>query len=183
MSFTQIPSGVVPPQVRQLIQACEPSQTAQPSPANRASAPDAPMQMDSTDLPLHSGEGAASRAGNGHSSSTAEASCAGLVAGKLAVRGHARLVARALWHAMRLHVVPPNSGADKRTDNARDASGSASINPAAAIWGAPASLGPAGAYVSAGPSDLWRFTCRAVAACTRVPAQHETIRNLQCSAL
>ena len=140
-------------QVRQLIQACEPSQTAQPSPADRAPAPDAPMHLDSTGLPLDSDEAAASRVGNG-TSSTAEASFAGLLIAKLAVRGHARLVARALWQAMRPHVVPNSSGADMHIDAARDASSSLGAAPRAVTWGAAASLGPAGAYASAAPLEL-----------------------------
>ena len=127
------------------MQACESSQTAQPSPADCAPATAGSMQSDSAASPLGAldrDEAAAGCVGNS-AGSTAEASFAGLVLGKLAVRGHARLVSRALWHAMRQHVVA-SSGAGDRT-NASDMSRSAGVVSGAATWGAPASLGPAGA--------------------------------------
>ena len=116
------------------------------------------MQVDSAASRVSSqvSGGAAAQTCHGAGSASAEASFAGLVVGKLAVRGHARLVARALWHAMRPHAVPIG-GADNGTDVA-DASKSAGTAPSAVTWAAPASLGPAGASAAA----AWSLRCRVV---------------------
>ena len=144
--------------------ACDAGPTAQPSPADSAPLVGAAMQVDSVaPMPeVLAADGAATSDGGNAGGSAAEDSFAGLVIGKLAVRGHARLVARALWHAMRLRVVPgsglPTAGAEKSTgiDSADSSAGTAS--PSAAIWGAPASLGPAGAS-AAGLALIKAFSC------------------------
>ena len=76
---------------------------------------------------------------------------AGLVLGKLAVRGHARLVARALWQTMRLHMAPGSQHAASEDGRERHSSKLRAAGSAMAAdvptWGDATSLGTAGTSV------------------------------------
>ena len=67
----------------------------------------------------------------------------GMVIGKLAVRGHARLVARALWQSMRQRIMLCCESTEEQDSGVRGANGSAKV-PDVPAWGDSASLGAAG---------------------------------------
>ena len=86
---------------------------------------------------------------------------AGLVLGRLAVRGHARLIARALWHAMRLHMAPDSQhvtsehGVEQHlaVELAAGSAGAAGIP----IWADVNSVGTAGTTVPYHAHSHYKF--------------------------